>query len=126
MKIIKGYDNICRQFDFFESYVTKIEWSSDLFDLMICVNYFWQDKNECQNKDVKIILKNCSYASFDSPQNIGICIEEENSMAKSYVLYSISSFKVKKDENALSVDIDTTERDCHWLNAKCSDLWVEY
>lgn len=93
---------------------------------MISVNYFWQDENDCQNKDVKIILKDCSFVSFDSPQNASICSQENNSLAKSYVLYSINSFKVEKCKNGVSVDIGTTELNYKWLRAKCSDLWVEF
>lgn len=126
MKTLKGYNAICRHFDFFESYVTKIEWSSDLFDLIICVNYFWKDENDCKDEDVKIILKNCTFASFDSPQNAEIYKQDSNSMAKSYVLHSITSFKVEETDGGITVDIGTTELDYKWLSAKCSDLWVEY
>jgi len=126
MKIVKGHEKIIKQFDFFESYVTKIEWSEDLFDLIITVNYFWQDKNDCQNQNIKIILKNCTFVSFDSPQNNVQSSAFERSMAQSYVLYSIQSFSVRKEKNKVDLKIGTTELEHQWLNAQCFDLWVEY
>lgn len=126
MKIVKGVEKIRQQFDFFEGYVSKIEWSKDLFDLIISVNYFWQDNNNCQNKEVKIILKDCTQATFNSPQNSGICSDIDKSMAKSYVLYSIQLLNIEKENDKWRVIIYTTELEHKWLDALCSEMLVEY
>ena len=126
MKIVKGFEKIEKQFDFFESYVDKIEWSEDLFDLIITINYYWQDENNCKNRDIRLILKNCTYVSFDSPQNKINPSTFERTSAYSYVLYSIQSFLTKKNTDNINVQIGTTELDHKWLNAQCSDIWVEY
>lgn len=126
MKIAKGREKIMKQFDFFESYVNKIEWSDDLFDLIITVNYFWQDENNCKDCDIRIILKNCTFVSFDSPQNNINCNNYERTLASSYVLYSIETFLVEKNKDSLNVQIGTTILNHKWLNAQCTDLWVEY
>lgn len=126
MQIIKSKEEIMNRFDFFESYVNKIAWSEDLFDLIITVNYFWQDENNCKDCDVKIILKNCTFVSFDSPQNSINCNNFERTLADSYVMYSIQTFEVEKDKDKLIVQIGTTELNHKWLKVQCSDLWVEY
>ena len=126
MRIIKDYQAIKDKFDFYESYVTGIKWSEDLFDLILTLNYFNDQPSGCKNKDINVILKDCNVALFNVPQEAKEDLAANNRMAISYVAYSIETFEVIKEANNLKVIVGTTTNNHKWLEANCCELWVEY
>ena len=125
MQIIRDYQAILNQFDFYGSYVTEVKWSEDLFDLILTVNYFHDMPKGCKNCDVLVILKDCDVALFNVSQDAKQDITADDRMAISYNAYSIESFNVTKENNHLKLIVGTTIKNHKWLEAKCRELWIE-
>ena len=125
-KKIKDIKTILENFDFYESFVTKIKWSKDLFDLIITVNYFWDSPSGCKDKDINIILKDCDFAKFDVTKSVIKQKTAENRMAISYCAYCIESFEITGEQSNLEVNVYTTTENHTWLTAKCKNVLVEY
>lgn len=124
--VVKGAKNILDSFDFYESYVQKIKWSEDLFDVEIVVNYFWEDENNCKDCDIKIIFKDIRRINFDSALNISDFGGRPRCECLSYEVYEIENFVVSEIDDRLKVTISTSALEHKSFVIECLDLWVEY
>ena len=50
---------------FYECYISGIKWNNTLEDLLISVNYFWDEPKGYKEKDIILNFKKCTKVAFN-------------------------------------------------------------
>ena len=125
MILTKNYEHFIKEYDFIDSIVTEIKWDSNLLDLLVVVDYYWDKQvGRTENRDLTLHFKNCSEAAFKMPKFFDITLKEK---LPSYVYswYTITHVFVYKKGNMLDVSIKTIDNDPKWLSLICEEIWIE-
>lgn len=125
MILSKDIESFSNKFDFTEGIITAINWDSNLLDLLIIIDYYWDiHDGRKTNRELTIRLKNCREAIFTMPKVFG---DVSKSELESYVYswYTITHYFVESKNGLLEVSFKTVDNNPQWLIAKCEEIWVE-
>ncbi len=125
MILTKDFKVFNSNFDFTDSIVNSINWDSNMLDLLVAVDYYWDTQDgRNKNRELTIRLKNCREAVFNMPQVFSDLSKIE---LQSYVFswYTITHCLAKNNNGLLEVSIKTVDDNPRWLTAKCDEIWVE-
>ena len=122
MILAKDLDVFNSKYDFTDSIVTDINWDSNLLDLLVTLDYYWDIPEE--NNKLTIRFKNCRETIFALPKAYESTPKSE---LQSYVYswYTITNWMAVEESGLLRVNIKTVDDDPRWLTVLCDEIWLE-
>ena len=119
--LVKNLNVFDDKYDFTESIVTNICWDKNLLDLLVTLDYYWDD---LRGKKFVIRFKNCHKSIINMPK---CCVDfsESEMIAYRNSWYTITNCKIENTGDLFTVKIKTVDDDPHWLNVVCREIWLE-
>jgi len=123
--ILSRNDDILKNYDFMDSIVTDVKFDTNLLDLLISVDYYW-DIQDSRNKGRQLLLrfKNCQSANFALTKRFNT-VSKEDLPSYTNSWYTITGFSLTKNCNLFEVEIKTIDNDPKWLFIKCDEIILE-
>ena len=127
MILSKNYETIYDDYCFMDSIVTGIHWDSNLLDLVVTLDYYWDiQEGKTETRELMLRFKNCIEANFSMPQISEIKnISDDKIKVHTWFLYTITGFEVRNDNGLIEVSVKTNDGKGIWLFVKCMELWIE-
>lgn len=130
MIIARNYEEIFNKLDFIDSIVEEIKWENALFDLVLVVNYNYE---EYRNELLKISFIDCMESCFSQTRNL---LEMPDGEKQSYSTswHTIQFYEQVKESEQLQKYNDrtlnhfriyTTDRLIPWLSVICKGIEVK-
>lgn len=119
--LAKNLDVFYGKYDFTESIVTNIGWDPNLLDLLVILDYYWDDL--CGQKLV-IRFKNCQKSEINMPKCSADFSESE---MKAYInsWYTITKCTIENTDDLFTVRIKTIDDEPQWLSVVYREIWLE-
>jgi len=122
MIIAKNSDVFNSNYDFTDSIIIDISWDSNLLDLLIKVDYYWN--TDLGSNELTIRFKSCRQMSFNMPNAYAdISYEEKSTYIHSW--YTITDCNIKSENGLLEISIKTVDENPKWLNVVCDEVYLE-
>lgn len=128
--IASNYEEIFNKLDFTDSFIEEIKWENTLFDLVLVVDYFYEDY---KSKLLKITFSDCMESNFLQTRNL-LEIPDKEKHSYSISWHTIQFYeKVTKSEqlkkyNDSSLNhyrIFTADLLNPWLSVICRGIEVQ-
>jgi hypothetical protein len=132
MILTKKLEDFINDFSFIDSTISDISWDTNLLDLLITVDYFWDILERKENPRVLTLrFKNCTKAMFNMPKVFHELSKELDNMSQgehlSYILgwYTITEYDAIYVDGLIEASFQTVDSNPRWLSVECEEIWIE-